>query len=86
MLTTWSIVSSAMMAELGLDDISDVSDPDLSDGGAPVQAVKKAGAAESDWDSTVASDLPTPPPRTPRGKPPLSAKLVSLFLNPFLLQ
>ncbi len=67
-----------MMAELGLSDVSDVSDPDLSDGAAAPSPVKdKPPAIESDWDSTVASEAPSPPPRTPRGKPPLSARLVS---------
>ncbi len=53
------------MAELGLSDVEDISDPeDMS-------------KEDSEWDSTVASDLNTPrgPPPTKQKHPPLSARV-----------
>ena len=52
------------MAELGISDVSDVSDPNLSEDDSPVarfkqavskKAVNKQSDEESDWDSTQVS-------------------------------
>ena len=82
---TCVLFALGILQELSMSDIEDISDPDFDDDNCmsglnsePVQKVEKSGGEkkpeagnDSDWDSTVASNL------SPRAKAPMVCKYCS---------